>query len=306
MDTTALDELRTALHEGTYRHRALTVVHRWYTGYETEQKNRGHQGELVTEDFVLNRPVESGLPSVQGRQAYLDSWATAYPGQSNAHHLRGLTVEPTGEHTARAHVTHDFETGGPATNGAAVIAYDFELVQDPAERLPRISVFSEQVLEYRDAPFEEAYTENRVRAFVHYWLSLLERPAPDAEPLRELIADDLAMTLPDGRVLHTFDEVADWYAATGGQVEVSTHHIKDLRITAEPGDRIRVTMDFDWEGIHVSGRPMTARTRHAWTLTESGERYLRLSDFAVTALDPFTPVTAEQALAHLRTATADD
>ncbi|MDT0449247.1 hypothetical protein [Streptomyces hesseae] len=47
---------------------------------------------------------------------------------------------------------------------------------------------------------------------------------------------------------------------------------------------------------------MTARTRHARTLPETDELYLRLSRFQVTALDPFTPVTAEQALSHFRAA----
>jgi hypothetical protein len=47
---------------------------------------------------------------------------------------------------------------------------------------------------------------------------------------------------------------------------------------------------------------MTARTRHDWTLTETGERFLRLSRFHVTAIEPFTPVPAEEALRHLRTA----
>jgi hypothetical protein len=303
--TTVLDQLRTALQQGSYEHRALTVVHRWYSGYEAATKNLDHHGELVTDDFTLNRPPESGLPSVQGREAYLDGLAVAYPGQTNAHHLRSLAIQHTGEHSAQVQVTHDFETFGPSMNLAARLRYDFELLQGPSERLPRISVFGEHVLGQHEAPFVEAYSENRVRAFVHYWLSLLEQPAATAEPLRELIADDLAMTLSDGRILHTFDEVGDWYADTGGQVEVSTHHIQDLELTTESDGRHRVTMDFRWEGIHRSGQPMTARTRHDWTLTDTGERYLRLNRFAVTALDPFTPVTAEEALAHNQAATGN-
>ncbi|MGW1289489.1 hypothetical protein ACWD4N_39025 [Streptomyces sp. NPDC002586] len=43
---------------------------------------------------------------------------------------------------------------------------------------------------------------------------------------------------------------------------------------------------------------MTARTRHQWTLAETGQRYLCLRHFAVTTLDPFTPATAQEALAH--------
>ncbi len=301
-DTEALDQLRNALLDCSYEHRARAVVHRWYCGYETEKLDLAVHGELVTDGFTMHRPPESPAGDVHGRQEYLDGLATAFAGQTNAHHLRTMRIEHTGEHTARVAVTHDFETHGPSLTGAALLGYEFELVQDPAERLPRISTLTETVLGYRDAPFAEAYAENRVMAFVHYWLSLLEQPAENAEPLRPLIGDDLEMTLSDGRVVRTFDEVAAWYAATGGQVRISTHHIEDLNIAEGPDGRHRVTMDFAWEGIHVSGQPMTARTRHDWTLVETGERYLRLSRFAVTALEPFTPVSAEEALAHLHAA----
>jgi hypothetical protein len=61
------------------------------------------------------------------------------------------------------------------------------------------------------AALRESTAAHRVQAFIHHWLTLLEHPATDAEPLRELIADDLAMTLSDGRVIGSFNEVAAWY-----------------------------------------------------------------------------------------------
>ncbi|MET8627886.1 hypothetical protein ABZW30_29795 [Kitasatospora sp. NPDC004669] len=297
-EPTPLDTLTAALTAGSYEHRALTVVHRWYAGYETDNRNLDHQGELATEDFVLRRPPQGQLPDVQGRQAYLDGLATAFPGQSNAHHLRSLAIQRTGPDTAQVTVTHDFETAGPSMDGAALLRYDLQLLQHPVERLPRISALAEQILSYQDTPFTDALAENRVLAFVHYWLSLLEQPADNPEALRELLHPELAMTLPDGRVLHTFDEVAAWYAQAGELVGLSTHHLIDPVITpGEDGDH-RITVDFAWEGITRTGQPMTARTRHAWTLTDTGERYLRLKRFHVTVLEPFTPVTAEEALAH--------
>lgn len=166
--TTALDDLRTALSASAYEHRALTVLHRWYSGYEAPHMNLDHQGELVTDDFTMHRPPESGMPSVQGRQAYLDSVGGTHPDQKNAHHLRSLTIEHTGANTAQAVVTHDYETSGPTMTGAAHLRYDLELLQDPAERLPRISALGQRVLNYQETPFTDAYAENRVRAFVHH------------------------------------------------------------------------------------------------------------------------------------------
>ncbi|MFB7618188.1 hypothetical protein [Kitasatospora sp. NPDC056181] len=296
--TTDLDRLRTTLAASAYEHRVRTVLHRWYCGYEAPHMNLDQQGELVTDDFTLHRPPEGDMPSVQGRQAYLDSVSALPAGQNNAHHLRTLAVEHTGAGTAQVVVTHDFETAGPAMTGAARLRYDLELLQEPGEHLPRISTMAEHILTYQQTPFADAYAENRVLAFVHYWLSLLEQPGADAEPLRELLDADLAMTLSDGRVLHTFDQVAAWYTDTAGLVDLSTHHLADLTITPGTGDTHDLSVDFAWEGITREGQPMTARTRHQWTLAETGERHLRLRRFAVTVLDPFTPVTAQEALAH--------
>ncbi|MEU8515125.1 hypothetical protein AB0C76_26595 [Kitasatospora sp. NPDC048722] len=293
-----LDRLRAALLAGAYEHRVRTVMHRWYSGYEAPHMDLEHQGELVTEDFTMHRPPESGMPSVQGRQAYLDSVSGADPNQRNAHHLRSLAIEHTGTRTAKAVVTHDFETVGPAMNGAALLRYDLELLQDPTERLPRIRALGQRVLSHQEVPFTEAYTENRVLAFVHYWLSLLELPAPDAEPLRELLHTDLTMTLSDGRVLHTFDQVAAWYTENAGLVAISTHHLADLTITPAADNTLDLSVDFAWEGITRAGQPVVARTRHHWNLAETGERYLRLRRFAVTVLDPFTHATAQEARAH--------
>ncbi|WP_369362492.1 hypothetical protein AB5L52_02605 [Streptomyces sp. CG4] len=296
--TTDLDRLRATLAASSYEHRVLTVVHRSYCGYEAPRMNLDLQGELVTDDFTMHRPPEGNIPSVHGRQAYLDSVSALPSGQNNAHHLRTLAIEHNGANTAQAVVTHDFETVGPAMTGAARLRYDLEFVQEPSERLPRISTMGVHVLTYQQTPFVAAYAENRVLAFVHYWLSLLERPGADAEPLRELLDADVTMTLTDGHVLHTFDQIAAWYTDTSGLVDFSTHHLANLATTLQTDDTHDLSVEFAWEGITREGQPMTARTRHQWTLAETGQRYLRLRHFAVTTLDPFTPATAQEALAH--------
>ncbi|MFJ8478328.1 hypothetical protein [Kitasatospora sp. NPDC094011] len=152
------------------------------------------------------------------------------------------------------------------------------------------------------AALTDAAAENRARAFLYRWLELLERTTGDAEPLRELLADDLAMTLTDGRVLHDHDEVAAWYLGTREAVQLSLHHVRGLTVTPGAGRTYDLLIDFDWQGIAKDGSPMTARTRHAWTLTDTGESHLRLSRFAVTAVEPFTPVPAEEALARFAAA----
>jgi hypothetical protein len=299
--TSPLARLRAALSARSYEHRALTVVHRWYYGSEALHADLEHHAELLTDDFTMHGASESGQPRLVGRRDHLSGVAARPSGRREAHHLRSLAIEHTGSGTAHAIITHDFETARPRINDAARVRWDLELVHDPAERLPRMRTMTEQILERRATPLVEAYAENRVLAFLHYWLSLLEQPAADAEPLRELLHPDLAMTLSDGRVLHVFGEVAAWYAGAGALIDISTHHLIDPTITAATDgtdDGHDLSVDFAWEGITREGQPMIARTRHRWTLADTGERYLRLRRFAVTILDPFTPVAASEALAH--------
>ncbi|WP_225725241.1 MULTISPECIES: hypothetical protein [unclassified Nocardia] len=277
----ATEELREVLRRSPFRHRLRTVLHRWYAGYDAPTMPRQYQGELVTDDFTIVRPPQFPVRTVTGRAAYLDSLTTAYTGHRNAHHLRGLELTPDMSH---ATVTHDFETIGPQLTGTIRMRYDIDLVQDPAGRLPRFHRLTETILGTDDTPFVDGYGENRVRAFIHYWLSLLEEPAATAAPLRELISDELTPRL---------DEIAT--RTTAG---LGTHHPADLRIDLADPENYRVTMDFEWVGIDASDRPRTARTRHDWTLRESGERYPRLHRYEAEVIEPPTPIPAEDALAR--------
>jgi hypothetical protein len=207
--------------------------------------NLGHQGELVTGDFTMHRPPErAACPASRGARP---TW-TASPPSPPAKAMPTTGAAPPRAHradTAQVVVTHDFETVGPAMTGAARLRYDLELIQNPSGRLPRISTMGEQLLNYQQTPFAEAYPENRVRAFVHHWLSLLEQPAAGAEPVRELLDTHLAMTLSDGRVLHTFDVAAAFAVKQGGKLAGSWRGLGN----AGPGDQDQAARCGDGVGM---------------------------------------------------------
>ncbi|WP_141315841.1 hypothetical protein [Streptomyces spinoverrucosus] len=297
MPETSQDRLRAALIHSLDEQRLRAVLHRWYSFYENEaNRNLTHHGELVTDDFALVRPPDSPLPSTTGRQAYLDSLATAHPGQYNSHQLQTLQLTRTGAAALTGTCTHTFQTHGPHLGGAALIGYTFDVVQEPHERLPRLARLREHIIETRQDPFQEGYITNRTRAFAHYWLSLLERPADTAGPLLALLDDTFIMTMSDERTLTTRDDVAAWYADIRATAGISTHHITAWNLTPGRRGTHRLVMELRWQSITPDRQTVTTATRHRWTLRETGDRYLRLSDFHVARIRPLARVTAHEAL----------
>ncbi|MGA5818027.1 hypothetical protein ACPC54_09230 [Kitasatospora sp. NPDC094028] len=162
-------------------------------------------------------------------------------------------------------------------------------------------------LELAGAPGTDAYARHRALAFVHQWCLLIERPS-DQSLLRELIGTPVSLRLSDGRELTGFEEIAVWHDATAHATDVTSHTITGWKLSqpeaerAERAERGRydLAIDFAWQGISPTGQPMTARTHHAWSLTEDGTRFPRLHSFVPNVLQPFAPATAVDALADLQ------
>ncbi|HTJ72743.1 MAG TPA: hypothetical protein VL551_34710 [Actinospica sp.] len=155
-------------------------------------------------------------------------------------------------------------------------------------------------LELAGAPGGAGYAEHRALAFVHQWCFLIEEPPTDPALLRELIGDPVSMRMSDGRVLTEYAEIATWHDATANAVETTTHTLVEWKLTRPEPGRYDVALDFAWQGITAARQPMTARTHHEWTLTDADEHFPRLASFVVTAVRPFAPATAVDALADLR------
>ena len=155
-------------------------------------------------------------------------------------------------------------------------------------------------LELAGAPGSAAHAEHRALAFVYQWCFLLERPTDDVAAVREIVSDPISIRLPDGRELTEFEQVAAWHEATSHAVAVTTHTVVDFKLAEPEAGCYDVTLDFVWQGITSEDQAMTARTHHEWTLTDAGERFPRLASFVVSAVRPFAPSTAVDALADLR------
>lgn len=143
-------------------------------------------------------------------------------------------------------------------------------------------------------PFEPTWAVNRVRAFAHRWLWVWEN-LRDVSAFEELLADEnLDLRLRAGEALRTraaFEQAARALDAGVG----ATHHVlAALGVDAKPAC-YAVRADVEWRGCSTGGTPLRARTRHAWELIETGERYPRLRRLRVELAEPLRAAVDDEA-----------
>jgi hypothetical protein len=295
-----LNQLRTLLQARHMENRVRVVLHRFYAFFEAPWTDAAHHGELLTDDFTMVHAEETGDGTTKGRQAHIDSASRLSADQHHAHHLQHLSLTAQRRPDITGEVFHTYETRGPGGGGGALLRYELQLTDRPAPLLPQLSRLHVHVVETREAPFVDAHAENRVKAFIYRWCSLLERPAEDASALRELIAPSVRMHVDDGRVLTDFHEIGQWYTSLTSRVEISLHTTENLTIIPQTATGAwKVGLEFAWHGITESGHAAVARTQHEWILVDTGERYLCLKTFKARFLTSFTVLQPGEVLERL-------
>ena len=278
------DEIR----QGYKEHAALTQFYRWYQVYERPEGGIENAINILTEDVSLT----SGLGTGNGHAEYRARVAQLPDAWGNAHHVKStdITHWDDGSMTLTANIV--YQNTGMLPDGEvrqADLKYTVELVSGDAV-LPLFShVVIEQDSESTVETFEDAYAENRMRSLVHYWLALIEDPARNPEPVREILADGFSLNFSSGAITD-FDGFKDWLAGPGSQIAASTHVISDFSVTEKDGGTYQVSMSFGWEGITPDGTELVAKTQHIWIVeNDVTDRFARIKTVDVEVLEPFRP-----------------
>lgn len=276
------------IRNGFREHAAMAQYHRWYQFYERSDGGIANALDILTQDVTIT----SGLGTANGHAEY-EARVTQLPDTwNNAHHVKSAEIShgDDGAMTLTAQIT--YQNQGMLPDGAirqADLTYTVALV--PGETvLPLLSnVLIEQNSEPKSGKYVDAYAENRVRSLVHYWLALIEDPSRNAEPVREILADDFALNFSSGAITD-FDGFAAWLAGPGSQVAASTHEISNFSVTETAPNTYAMTVDFDWSGILPDQSVLVAMTRHHWTVAnDPTERFARIKTVDVEVLEAFRP-----------------
>jgi len=272
---------------GWLEHAARAQLHRWYQVYERPAGGIDNALDILAEDVVVN----SGLGTATGHDEYASRVAQLPATWRNSHVVESSIVEVgDGERlTLTADVT--YRNAGMLESGAVRVAgldYVMEMRKGDATLplLTRVEIGQRE--DGETETFADAYAENRLLSLVHYYLALIEDPARDPEPMRELLGPNFSLNFSSGAIT-SFDDFSAWLAGPGSQVTASTHLIENFSHETLDEDRhYRLSVDFDWSGILPDGTTMVARTRHVWTvINDVTERFARIENVDVEVLEPF-------------------
>ena len=276
------------IENGYRRHAAMAQLHRWFLLYEEPRYGIGNQLDIL--DPAVS--VSSGLGTANGHEEYAARVRQIPSEWNNAHDVGNVDVRVGEDGSVSLSADVTYLNQGLLPDGAvrsADLTYTTTLLPSD-DVLPKFaSIAIEQNAEGTAETFEPEYAENRTRALVHYWLALIEDPSRNAEPVREILAEDFALNFSSGPITD-FAGFEAWLAGPASAVRASTHGVENLAVRETGEGRYRVTMEFPWNGILPDETQMVARTKHTWEVEDDPtERFARIRRMDVEVLEPFRP-----------------
>lgn len=286
--TAVADMTADDIRSGYQTHAALAQYYRWYQYYERPAGGIANALDILAEDVVIT----SGLGTANGHAEYEARVLQLPTTWRNAHHVKSVDVTHGDDGVTRVSAKIIYQNEGMLPDQAVRQGdLKYTITMTPGDTvLPLLaSVLIEQESEPVADEFEDAYAANRVRSLAHYWLALIEDPARNAEPVREILAKDFVLNFSSGAITD-FDGFAAWLAGPGSQVVASTHIMSNFAVEGQGDEAYRLTVDFDWAGILPNGSELVAKTRHTWDIeNDVTERFARIKRMDVEVLEPFRP-----------------
>ena len=274
--------------DGYKKHAALAQLHRWYLMYEEPKYGIGNALDSLSEGIS----VKSGLGEAVGHEQYAERVKKLPTTWKNAHHVKSPVLTFNDDKSILLSTDITYQNQGLLENGVvrtAELTYTMSLTPSDTV-LPKFTAI--EIAQNSDGTTEEfvsRYAENRLSSLVHYWLALIEDPARNPEPVKEILADKFSLNFSSGAITD-FDGFKEWLAGPGSQIKASTHVISNLSHKLTGDNEYTLTMDFDWAGILPNDTEMTAKTRHTWIVKDDvTERFARIQDVSVEVLEPFAP-----------------
>ena len=274
--------------QGYIKHASLTQLYRWYLFYE--HADYGIDNALNILSNEIN--VISSLGEANGHDEYVKGVSQLPASWKNAHNVHIPSVSIDNQGVIRLTTDITYLNQGLLENDAvrtAELSYTMTLASDDTV-LPKFTQISiTQNADGTADAFTPSYRHNRVRSLVHYWMALIEDPARDAEPVKEILSNDFSLNFTSGSIT-SFDQFREWLAGPGSQVVASTHAISNFTTEEIAEDVFSATMDLDWNGILPDSSEMMAKTRHQWVIEDDPtQRFARIRTMDVEILEPFTP-----------------
>ncbi len=278
----------TEIKQGFQKNAALAQLHRWYIFYEEPQYGIDNALDILNEDIQ----IKSGLGEANGHDQYAERVKQLSTTWKNAHDVKSPKIVINDDGSVQLITDITYLNQGLLEDGSvrsAELTYTMSLVPSDTVLPKFTNIEIAQKSDGKVNEFIPRYAQNRLRSLVHYWLAIIEDPSRNAEPVKEIVAENFSLNFSSGAITD-FKGFSEWLAGPGSQVTASTHKISNFNHRSIGDNLYDLTMDFDWNGILPNGTEMTAKTRHNWTVKDNtSERFARIQSVDVQILEPFTP-----------------
>lgn len=267
---------------------ALAQYYRWFQTFEREQNDQRIKNHLsLLSDSVLittyNGPMH-GKEGMLGFLKYVSTW-------KNSHHIERVSVKPSNDGTIELEADILYKNILPdKKQNTYKLNYITELKEINNE-LPvfnSISLLPTATIE--NPTYEDAYTENRSKSFMHYWFYLLDNPSGNANKFRELLAPDFHLQQSEANISN-YEQFESWLRKKHSNCRASLHSYKNFKSKTNADQTISVSLDVVWKGINLKGEKITAEIHHEWILeSKLDKRFARIKDIKSQQIRPFTVV----------------
>ena len=269
------------------KHSVLAQYHRWYQVYEVPftDKTIANQKDILSNDIE----IISQNGTTRGKEG-LEDRLRVFTGWKNAHHVQKTEVKLLEDGNISMEADILYQNIRPDNSKYSYTLHYSTILTQRENNLPVFLMLNLQptgiVEEFR---FEEAYTENRVKSFMHYWLYLME--CSDVINFKELLDENFILHLSTEETISDFESFKSWIQSASSKLKTSNHQYKNLKASNNTDSTITVNVDFEWKGITVDDKKMIAETRHEWILSNDTEnRFAKMKQMRVTVLKPFQVV----------------
>ncbi|MFS1511590.1 hypothetical protein VQL36_04020 [Chengkuizengella sp. SCS-71B] len=267
-------------------HLALTQYYRWYQVYEVpfNKARINNQLDILADDIEIS----SQAGTTKGKEG-LEERLMMYEGWQNAHHVEQTEIKRLDNNCLSLEADILYQNIRPDKSRYSYTIHYSTILKLRDNDLP---LFTKVKLEptgtIENPQFSSAYAENRAKSFMHYWLYLMETASVNGDKFDELLANQFELDLSTTSKIVNIDQFKEWLATIEHQVKDSAHYPKNFSVQENTDQTLKVSVDFEWEGISVNDTPMIAETHHEWILENNlDERFPRIKTMKVTQTIPF-------------------
>jgi hypothetical protein len=251
------------------KHAALAQLHRWYQIYEEPASSLANQLDILDPGVRL----KSGLGEGVGHEAYTKRIAAIPRTWKNAHFVNATVIDIHADGSIDMTVQLTYLNVGIKPDGAvrtAALSYATKLISTD-NMLPRFTDITIAQLSEGEVPiFKEAYSENRMKSLLHYWLALIGNPARDADDFAEIFADGFSLNAM-GKSIASLDDFLGWILGAGTSFANSAHEIARFSVREIGPQRYEVLADINFHNV-----PTNKMQLRFQAINNPAERFARI------------------------------